>query len=358
MLQRTFGALLFALISVCASSGFGQGPLPAPGPVPSTGPRLPPPATRGTPELGNLDEVVDPNVVPFDTRVPTALPFHCWIVSSRGCKHRDGRCGIECLEFYRYQGGRSLQRVDGAAFFTSIDPRRPLCIFCHGGYYRFSDIVEESAPLDRWMRGATKDACPQVVFFTWPSSRLIPVVPIDVMTISHRTAFDGLLLAKLINRLPTSMRVTLMGHSFGGRTLSSALHVIGGGTLQELPNFPNEPLVPRRMRAVYLSPAIDHHWLNPGERYGLAVTVCDRVLILRNSLDPVLPLYPLRRPFGQRALGHDGLGNSDRAALGQWNTIIQDIDAACVLGVTHNLNKFYREPQLSALIAPYVTFAE
>ena len=112
------------------------------------------------------------------------------------------------------------------------------------------------------------------------------------------------------------------------------------------------PVQPRQLRTVFLAAAIDHHWLNPGERFGQALCATDSLLNVRNQRDKALMLYCLRKPLGRRALAISGITSSDRAALGWRNSRVKEVDVSRQVGRGHIMLRYAAQPQLAQLILP------
>jgi pimeloyl-ACP methyl ester carboxylesterase len=161
----------------------------------------------------------------------------------------------------------------------------------------------------------------------------------------------------LIAQLPPEQPVSLVGHSLGARTVASTLQLLATGQSEgyQLPQLAGQQ---RRVRAVFAAGAVDHHLLNPGERYGNALSATEGLLNLRNSDDLVLTLYPLHRPFTVPPLGRIGLTSTDRWQLGEWNSKITELELSPMLGRRHLWEHFYHQPRLAAAMAPYVYFAD
>jgi hypothetical protein len=117
-------------------------------------------------------------------------------------------------------------------------------------------------------------------------------------------------------------------------------------------------MAPHHIRAVLVAAAIDHDWLNPGERYGQALLIPEQVLLMRNSRDSTLALYPMRKAFGDRAMGKDGLDRCDRVALGPLGTKVVELDAAQFATWHHSFADYHQHAELGAAIVPYVYFQE
>jgi hypothetical protein len=283
-----------------------------------------------------------------------------WIVSSRNCDGRHAPCGADCcLSYFHCPGDRSFCPQTREAFLASIRPDRPVCFVVHGSYNWWRDVMAESRLIHRWIRSAAPQLPIQVVIFTWPSNGNMPyLLPVDLAILGRRSAAHGAYLASVITQFPADQRVSIVGHSHGARTTVAALHVLGGGALENGQALPPGYSVPLHLRAVLLAAAIDHDWLNPGDRYGQALIVPEKVLLMRNSRDATLGIYPLRKGLGDRALGRCGLGPDDRFALGPLGSKVVEMDVAQIADWHHGFAHYHEEPVLAAGMLPYVYFQE
>ena len=202
-------------------------------------------------------------------------PCDFWIVSSRNCNGkiapRDAGC---CLSFYHRTSDQCLVPRGREAFMASLRPDWPICFVIHGSYNYWHDVVSESQLINRWVHAAAPNQPVQFVYFTWPSNGYMPfILPVDLAVLGRRSSAHGAYLANLITQLPPEQPVSIVGHSHGARTAAAALHVLGGGTLENGQALPCGFSVPQHLRAVLIAAAIDHNWLNPCQRYGQK---CDR----------------------------------------------------------------------------------
>ncbi len=318
------------------------------------GPSMPPPdAPTGSAQSG-----------PAQTKVMTvrADQGDCdyWIVSSRNCNGANAAAdGGRCLLYLHRTSEQNLVREQREAFLASVRPDRPVCFVMHGSYNRWGDVMLESRKIHRWLRSAAPESPLQVVFFTWPSDGNMPFIfPVDIAILGRRSAAHGAYLAGLISQLPADAQVAIMGHSHGARTAVAALHLLGGGALEEGPSWPAGSPHPTQIRATLIAAAIDHNWLNPGQRYGQALLVPERVLLMRNSRDATLAIYPMRKIIGERAVGKDGLGQDDRMALGSLGQKVVELNAAEFADWHHSFADFHQRPELAKALLPYVYFQD
>lgn len=283
-----------------------------------------------------------------------------WIASSRGCSSNSVPCDPACcLSFFHRTSERSLVPERREAFLASVRPDRPICFVVHGSYNWWGDVTTESRKIHRWIRSATPGTPVQVVFFTWPSDGNMPFIfPVDIAILGKRSAAHSLYLASLITQLPAAQQVCIVGHSHGARTTVAALHLLGGGALEGGQTLRPGFSVPQHVRAVLLAAAIDHDWMNPGQRYSQTLVVPERVLLMRNPRDATLAIYPLRKGIGERALGRYGLGRDDRLWLDSLGSKVDEMDASSFARWHHAFADYHERSELAAAIAPYVYFQE
>jgi esterase/lipase superfamily enzyme len=292
------------------------------------------------------------------TSAPATEGADYWIVSSRQCKGRtSGHNG--CLVFLHRTADRKLTDRGREAFLSSIRADQPVCFVVHGSYNWWNDVVNESQRINRWIRSASPASSVQVVFFTWPSDGNMPYLfPVDIAVLGRKASQHSLYLANLIGKLPPEQPVCLLGHSHGARASVAALHLLGGGAIEDGEVLAPGYSTPRRLRAVLVAAAIDRNWLNPGQRYGQALQVPEQVLLMRNSRDATLAIYPLRKAGSGRALGRDGLALEDRFALDRMGKKVVELDAAQFAGLNHSFADYHEHPELAAAITPYVYFQD
>jgi len=189
----------------------------------------------------------------------------------------------------------------------------------------------------------------------WPSDTGLFLLPsIQTNALGRRAEFNGIYLAQMISQIPPTQPVALIGHSHGCRVVASALHLLGGGTVRGFRVADSAPQRP--IRAVFGAAAIDHHWLNPGEKYGLALSRVEQLLNIKNNTDYVLNLYPLRDPRLRRAFGQVGLSKRDVLLIGPLVGRIREFDATYLVGSSHLIEAYAPHPQIRSAYLPYVFF--
>ena len=340
---------VFLLCTVWAPAALGeQAPFPAPGPA-ADAPR---PA-----------QAESAGVAAATPAVPVAGGGYCrpdyWFVSARRCPKRGASCPMGCeFEYFHHSPENCLYRSDERSLVGSLQPGVPVCIVVHGSFVDWGHVQNDSLQTYRWIRAAAPHRPLHIVFYTWSSEGCITMLPhADIAILGRRAEYHGLHLAHLISRLPPDRPLCLLGHSHGARLVASALHLMGGGYVQghRLAYGVNTQ---RRIRTVFAAAALDHHWLNPGERYGRAIYQTECLLNLRNRRDLPLAAYALRKPFSHRALARTGFTRRDVARLGRHSWKIAQVDVTRLVGTGHMWPNYYRRPEIAAAIAPYLYFPE
>ena len=279
-----------------------------------------------------------------------------WIVSTRRAAQHRLDPPSSTLDYIRRQEDGTLVVSHAAAMQAEFQPGTPVVIFVHGSFVGWGSQVTQARKTNRWLKEATGGRPVHVVFFDWPSDGpYTHLFPIDVTVRGERAEFNGLHLTCLISQMPAESPVCLVGHSHGARTVLSALHLSAGGSVQDLMFYGQ---VGRRpLRAVLAAAAVDHDWLNPGERFERALCRSE-VMNLRNKCDAALVFYPLSRPFSRPSLANVGFTDLDRAEMGELAYRAIQLDVTELVGRSHTWPHYDDEPAIAAAIAPFALFWE
>ncbi|MFM8217828.1 MAG: hypothetical protein ACKOJF_02785, partial [Planctomycetaceae bacterium] len=177
--------------------------------------------------------------------------------------------------------------------------------------------------------------------------------------LGRRASYHGVYLANLLGHFPPEQPVCLVGHSHGARCAVATLHALGGGAVEDGTRLAPGLAPPQRMRSVLLAAAIDHHWLNPGARYGRALYPVEKILVVHNQADAWLRVYSWKNLLGNSsALGQSGLSRADQFQLDSLNQKVVLLDATRLTGNDHDFAAFNTRAEYADAIAPMVTFAD
>ncbi len=291
---------------------------------------------------------------------PATMSPGYWIVGSQSSPQDFDESGpVFCPLVTRYHHCVGFRQAEMQELIQSLQPGVPVCIFSHGSFVSWQDVLVESRETWKWLHHACPDQPVQMIHFSWPSDRPIfsPVIQLDVNRLGRRAARNGFYMASLMQQIPSECPICLIGHSHGTRVIASALHLTAGGTVEGYTLAAGQ-FSQHRLRAVFAASAMDHKWLNPGERYGRALCPVECVLNLKNSCDPALFIYPLRRPFSCGALGYTGITRSDRRNLGPGGCKIKDLDLTEEIGIGHYWPNYFQRPWLARAIRNYLFLGE
>ena len=285
-----------------------------------------------------------------------------WIVSARCCNERL-ECGLDCqYQVFRFDGPGPGRRGDLQEMYASLEPGVPVCIMVHGSFVLWESVLRDSAATYRWLRKAAPERPVKMIFFSWPSDEAHNMVPhaldtADARRLGHRAEMNSLYLADLVSRVPDHNPISLIGHSHGARMVSATLHLLSGGLVHGR-CFKGGPFNNQRIRTVLAAAAMDHDWLNPGERFDRTMWSADCLVNLRNEHDPALLIYPLRRLGSSRALGRSGFTSSDRKELGRASARIAEVDVSDMIGHRHLWPAYLEDASLPQRIRNHLYFAD
>jgi hypothetical protein len=279
-----------------------------------------------------------------------------FVVSSVRCPQRSYGWPPTCDGIvHRYLPDGRYHQSDHEQLISALRPGVPVCLVIHGSFVKAGDLYPESVQRYKRLLASANDRPIHFIAAHWPSDPGLLLLPtLQVYQLGLRAEFNGIYLAQLITRIPPDNPVSLIGHSHGCRVVASALHLLGGGTVQGF--AVHNPHPERRMRAVFGAGAIDRHWLNPGQKYGCALNRIECLLNLRNRHDAVLSLYPLQAPLLHHAIGQAGLRVSDLRKMGWQSAKITEFDVTSLIGTGHMISHYARHPQIRAAFIPYLYF--
>jgi hypothetical protein len=248
-------------------------------------------------------------------------PPELWLINTRcapRCHHLDE--GMNCLNFQRYDRlcGRWVDETLGS--FLASEASAPSLFYVHGNGKNHEIAMRACGLLyDQLCR------CPgpkRLVMWSWPSERVFVGLRLREVVLSNLrikydyAEFQGYYLANVVQQMSLSQRVTLLGHSYGGVAVATALHLLGGGCLDDLVLEGGAPVERANLRGGILAGAMDHDVLYPGCRYGQALVSAELVWTSCNPGDRVLRHWNRVSPRSCPALGCVGVQRQRLGELG------------------------------------------
>lgn len=278
--------------------------------------------------------------------------------------HRSPQCFDQCGPVFRphvcrYETGRGYRAGSYSEMLSGLEPGVPICIMVHGSFVDTQSATRESCYTFHWIRSAAGNDRMQMIYFHWPSYRaLSPLIQLDTNQLGRQAARNGFYLAELISALPADCPVSILGHSHGTRVACSAMHLMAGGVVQGY-RHRHVGTNGRPIRAVFFAGAIDHHWLNPGQKYDRALNVTQGILNLKNCADPALAIYPFRLPlFTRRPIGSLGMTSRDRRNTGTQSQKVLDFEVSGVVGHSHLWPYYFNSKRIAMTMRNYVYFPD
>jgi pimeloyl-ACP methyl ester carboxylesterase len=230
--------------------------------------------------------------------------------------------------------------------FLAQEASMPTVIFAHG-----NTLADKGAMKQCWLLYGKMRCCPgqkRLVFWSWPAQIAIkrPLLRLKKLIMANLrikyvySEYQGYYMAKLVQKMSMTQRVTMGGHSYGGIIASAAAHYLGGGELRGLTLAGAEPVERPNLRVANVSGAFDNDALIPGFRFGQAFVAAEKVFVTRNCRDSTLDNWPKVSLRGRKALGVTGV-NAD--LLGQYR------DKLCMITMTADVGKsHYIKPHVAS----------
>ena len=286
-----------------------------------------------------------------------------WIVQTRECPQVMGSDPWPKLKVLHFdEDGELVQRDPRDLFAQTIG--RPVFIQVQGSLTTPDIALGGLMWSQAWLREnrvLPPDAV--VIAFDWPSQRIYQNDLRDINEKGRRAYVAGFHLASFLLGFPGESRISVLGQSYGGRVVPSALHLLGGGCLDSQNHDPRVHLQRTRsdlhIRAIIVEGASDHNWLNPDERFGRALHGCEQLLNIYNRRDEALVRYPFLIKSGHRkALGRSGMTQRDFDRIGTLAAKYEEHDVHELLGREHTLLDAVANRQISRWMAPYLWAAD
>jgi hypothetical protein len=281
-----------------------------------------------------------------------------WIVSTRCEPHDDGLDpSPQCLRYSRLDDDCQWSPSDAETFHAGDDPAIPTVVFIHGNRTNAAQAVKKGWYVYEVLRSAGAYRPFRYVIWSWPAERVCRGASADTRVKADYSDVESGYLALWLDQLRPGVKVSLIGHSFGPRIITGALHLLAGGEVNGQ-TMPQETATAWKdgkrnpVRVALLAGAIDVDWLSPGGCHGLALSLIDRALITANDCDRVLRYYPrIYGRGGPQAMGFVGPAGVDGVET------VEVIDVSCTVGKIHDWRHYCSASNVCERWARY-TFLE
>ncbi len=265
-----------------------------------------------------------------------------WVFNTRcapKCSNLDR--GLYCINVQRYDRCKCRWVKESIETFLAQEASMPTMIWAHGNTLKHKGAMKQCWEVYKKMR-----CCPgkkRLVYWSWPAQRVHKMkglkfkemVMKNLRTKYVYSEYQGYYVAKLVNQMSLSQRVTIAGHSYGGIISAAALHYLGGGCLRGLTLEGGAPVERPNLRGGMISGAFDNDAMLPGYRYGQAFVSAEAIFITRNIKDKTLKNWHDVSWRCRPALGKTGI-NANR--LGQYRHKLCQKTMTIDVGKSHYLN--------------------
>lgn len=210
----------------------------------------------------------------------------------------------------------SWDQTDTQEFFESLPKDRPILLYVHGNRTPLEEAQIHALETLKLMDVGGGAPRPRLVIWAWSSDRVARRPRLEYYSKAVYADYQGFYLAWFLTQLENrSGHVTLVGHSFGARTILCAEHLLAGGdfaqkALDVMFSETKDGWKVPETTAILVAGAVDCDVLRPTGTYSHALDGLTRLYLTQNAADPALRFYPKMGARGSRlpeALGMVGV---------------------------------------------------
>jgi hypothetical protein len=230
-----------------------------------------------------------------------------------------------------------------------MTPERPVTIFVHGYCADERDVVID---MERISAVAGPGQPYHVVGWIWPAKHFYGRGVVNNLDDKIQKArAQAYYLARLICELDPGIALSLVGHSFGTRPITGALHGLATGQI-DADALPASHAVQRQLQLTMLASANESPSLRSGGPSELALTQADRTAATFNPDDRTL--HVMAHYLGRNDLvGLRGIEASvpRRGPLYQWTV-------SSSVGGHHTVTNILKPPSIAAALRPFMVYRD
>jgi hypothetical protein len=267
-------------------------------------------------------------------------PHNVWLLSTREsapCSRFDNATGA--VRYWRLNADCTWSPADAKDFHAGDKLAARTVVFVHGNHTDANEAVEKGWHIYQTIRSEAAGKPFRYVIWSWPADRVCRRHRSDAQLKATYVEAESYYFGVWLRGIRPGSQISLVGHSFGPRIITGALHLMAGGELagQKLPPIAASAQNAAKrtsIRAVLLAAALDADCLAPDGCNGRALSLLDRALITCNGCDRVLKWYSrLYGRGGPEAMGFVGPCGIDDAE----NVTVMDVSGA--VGRTHDYER-------------------
>jgi hypothetical protein len=258
-----------------------------------------------------------------------------WLINSRHLPCPSHHHGISRRLTYQRLDDRCFVAASEQEFLATLDPAQMTCFFVHGNRMTNVEAQQLGLTFRRRLLGSARIPF-RFVIWSWPSEKITGPVR-DARAKAARADGESYYLGSVLSLLPVKAHVSLVGYSFGARTITGSLQLLGGGmACGNSLALSSQPMV--RPRVVLLAAAVPRQWLLPGGANELAPLQADQLALFYNPRDLALKHFPhVFRPGHPAALGFEGISPRQLAAA---SDVLLQYDVSAAIGCSHSLSRY------------------
>ncbi len=273
-----------------------------------------------------------------------AGPSQIWLVSTRSLPGYCAGDPAAQLAYWVLTEDSQWQRTPPEEFSAADSPAVPTVVFLHGNRVGREEAVNRGWLVYQLIKCGSPDKPFRFVIWSWPADQIRGELK-DVRVKAARSDAEAHYLAGMVSRIHPDVPLTLIGYSFGARSITGALQLLADGSLSE------DAGAARRIRAMLIAAAVDSHWLSPGCRHGNALGLLEQAFITVNPCDRALRFYPLLyRCSDPQALGWKGPSYGCR---GSQAAKMDLADVSRAVGEQHDFFRYVHASSVTSRLAWY-----
>jgi esterase/lipase superfamily enzyme len=275
---------------------------------------------------------------------PQIAESQLWLVSTRRLPHGPVNSARRLLpDVSRYEPS-GWQPASHDWILPRSDKRLKTVIVVHGN--DTDDPTARSRGLAMYQSLAQSAGQPfRLIVWSWPADAIPGTWRQDVRVKAERADSDSYYLAQFISDVESPEPVHVVGYSLGARVIAGGLHLLGGGSLAGRAFDSHSDRSRAPIHTVLMAAALDDDGFLPGRRYGRAMSVVDRMVLLVNPQDRVLRWYRFLSPGnGATALGAGGIASP--GSLGQLRQKVEQVNVNSYVGGQHGWSSYASSPQI------------
>ena len=246
----------------------------------------------------------------------------------------------------QWKGGRIWENRTLEDFTSTLAPGQPVLIYIHGNQTDTQEAIWHGLQTLRCL-----PAMPQarLVVFDWPAQRISPLLRVEFGTKAVYADYQGFYLAQVLSQMSGETPILLVGHSFGCRTVLSALHLMSGGSYAGRTLDLDSTAKPEALNLmlVLVAAATNYTDFVPNGVFSQAPKMAKQIRVVKNPMDPALKFYPM---MGVRAPLPEAMGKVGPSTYGMAPEEQSKVRVLPVMLQSHSYLQYLTLPEVVGLI--------